>query len=180
MADDLITVADAAERLGKDKRHVFKVLNRLSIERSLQRRDSARGQKVACISLADFRRLEEYFESIISNLSDSEPNDRIVDAESKGVFYLIQLEPEFDPGRFKLGFATNIDERLRSHKTAAPLCQVLNTWPCKLLWEKTAIEFITFGAERLHTEVFRTNLIEEIESRCNSFFALAPQLEERQ
>ena len=31
-----------------------------------------------------------------------------------GVFYLIQLEPQFDPGRFKVGFAANISDRLRA------------------------------------------------------------------
>jgi hypothetical protein len=92
-----------------------------------------------------------------------------------GVFYLIQLEPEHDPGRFKLGFATNIEERLRSHKTAAPFSKVLKTWPCKLLWEKTAIECASQGCARLHTEVFRTESIDEVQSRCEQFFKLMPE-----
>lgn len=92
-----------------------------------------------------------------------------------GVFYLIQLEPEHDPGRFKLGFATNIEEGLRSHKTAAPFSKVLKTWPCKLLWEKTAIECASQGCVRLHTEVFRTESIDEVQSRCEQFFKLMPE-----
>ena len=46
-------------------------------------------------------------------------------------FYLIQLEPRVDPGRFKLGFASNPDERLRARRTAAPLARVVGTWPCR-------------------------------------------------
>ena len=61
MEDELIPVAEAAQELGKDKRHVFKVLNRLDIKRSLQTSESARGQKVACISRLDVQRLREYF-----------------------------------------------------------------------------------------------------------------------
>jgi hypothetical protein len=54
------------------------------------------------------------------------------------------------------------------------MCRVLQTWPCKLLWEKTAIEFITPECERLHTEVFRAATIESITERCEKFFSLAP------
>ncbi len=98
-------------------------------------------------------------------------------ADSGGVFYLIQLEPMHDPGRIKLGFATNIKERLRSHKTAAPFSKAVKTWPCKLLWEKTAIDSVSQGCEKLHTEVFRSKSIEVIQSRCEKFFALMPTIE---
>jgi len=89
---------------------------------------------------------------------------------------IIQLEPEHDLGRFKVGFATNIEERLRSHKTAAPFYKVLRTWPCKLLWEKTAMECASQGCVRLHTEVFRTDAIDEVQSRCEQFFGLMPEM----
>ena len=93
-----------------------------------------------------------------------------------GVFYLIQLEPEHDPGRYKLGFATNIEERLRTHKTAAPFSKVLKTWPCKLLWEKTAIDSVSQNCVRLHTEVFRSESIDDVQSRCEQFFKLMPKI----
>lgn len=176
MEDELITVADAAQELGKNKQHVFKVLDRLNIKRSLQKSALGHGQKVACITRLDLERLREHFTESQPAATPSEQPDRYIDSQSAGVFYLIQLEPELDPERFKLGFATNIDERLRSHRTAAPLCRVLRTWPCKLLWEKTAIEFITPGCERLHTEVFRAESIEATEKRCEQFFSLAPVL----
>jgi hypothetical protein len=118
-----------------------------------------------------YKRVKEYFSAI-----QNEPSETFVDSNIKGVFYLIQLEPEHDPGRFKLGFATNIEERMRSHKTAAPFSKVLKTWPCKLLWEKTAINCATQGCEQLHTEVFRSESVKEVQVRCDKFFALMPEL----
>lgn len=93
------------------------------------------------------------------------------------MFYLIQLEPELDPLRIKLGFATDVNERLRSHKTSAPLAELVQTWPCKLLWEKTAIECITNGAEQMYTEVFRVDNLEETIALADRFFDLMPSLE---
>ena len=37
-----------------------------------------------------------------------------------GFFYLIQLIPELDPKRIKLGFADNVSNRLSQHRTSAP------------------------------------------------------------
>ena len=171
MKNDLITVSQLASDLGKQKQHIFKVLNRLGIERKLERSAASRGQKVACVTTEDYKRVKEYFSAI-----QNEPSETFVDSNIKGVFYLIQLEPEHDPGRFKLGFATNIEERMRSHKTAAPFSKVLKTWPCKLLWEKTAINCATQGCEQLHTEVFRSESVKEVQVRCDKFFALMPEL----
>lgn len=172
MEDELISVSQVAIELGKQKQHIFKVLARLSIETKLLKSSTARGQRVAHITIEGYERVKEYFSGI-----DGEVSKAIVDSDAGGVFYLIQLEPEYDPNRFKIGFATNIEERLRSHKVAAPFSKVLKIWPCKLLWEKTAIECATQGCERLHTEVFRSESIEHVLSRCNQFFALMPRVE---
>ncbi|MDE0130191.1 MAG: hypothetical protein OXQ86_11615 [Gammaproteobacteria bacterium] len=85
-------------------------------------------------------------------------------------------EPELDPSRFKLGFSTDVAERLRHHRVSAPFAQLVRTWPCKALWEKTAIDSIADGCEQLGTEVFRTDSIQEIIERADRFFALMPPL----
>ena len=94
----------------------------------------------------------------------------------QGVFYLLLLEPDHDPGRFKVGFAVSLPERLRQLRCSAPFATVVGSWPCKSLWEKTAIECASCGCERLHTEVFRTVALETVIERCNQFFALMPSL----
>lgn len=135
MSNEIISVIDVAKKLGQHKAHVFKILRRLGIDTVKEKSHDARGQKIAYITTHDYDRISEYLAGDKNESEVSAPQPDV-----GGVFYLIQLEPEHDPGRFKLGFATNIDERLRSHKTAAPFSKVLKTWPCKLLWEKTAIE----------------------------------------
>ena len=172
MKNELISVVQLANELGKKKQAIFKILDRLRIEKKLEKSSSeGRGQKIAYITKEDSERVKEYFSRF-----RSETAEPIVDSDIGGVFYLIQLEPKHDSGRFKLGFATNIEERLRTHKTAAPFSRILKTWPCKLLWEKTAIECAAQGCERLHTEVFRSESIVEVQAKCDQFFALMPPI----
>src|SRR3989344_3956758 len=170
MSGEIISVIDVAKSLGKHKARIFKILGRLGIETVKEKSSTAKGQKIAYITADDYDRIKEY---LAGAKNGSEAPAPLPDVG--GVFYLIQLEPEHDPGRFKLGFATNIEERLRSHKTAAPFSKVLKTWPCKLLWERTAIECAAQGCVRLHTEVFRTESIDEVQSRCEQFFKLMPE-----
>ena len=171
MSKELISVIDVAISLGRQRAHIFKVLNRLGIESVKEKSSKAKGQKIAYITTDDYERVKEHLAGI-----EDDSDVSTVQPDIGGVFYLIQLEPEHDPGRFKLGFATNIEERLRSHKTAAPFSKVLKMWPCKLLWEKTAIECVAQGCDRLHTEVFRSESIAEVQSRCEEFFALMPKV----
>jgi hypothetical protein len=106
----------------------------------------------------------------------ADPKQLLLD---QGVFYLLLLEPDHDPGRFKVGFAINLPDRLRALRCSAPFAIVIKSWPCKNLWEKTAIECVSEGCERLHTEVFRTASIETVIAKCESFFALMPKLSEQ-
>jgi hypothetical protein len=92
------------------------------------------------------------------------------------MFYLLLLEPDHDPGRFKVGFALSVPERLRQLRCSAPFAKVVCAWPCKRLWEKSAIECVAEGCERLHTEVFRTSSLGSVVARCDQFFALMPKL----
>ena len=146
-------------------------MRRLGIETVKDRGPESRGQKIAYISQVDY----ELLRSELAKSRKPVIRDNNL-ATAYGVFYLIQLEPEYDSGRFKLGFAVNIDERIRTHRTAAPLCRLVKTWPCKQLWERTAIDSVSQGCERLHVEVIRTDDIGQIEDRCDKFFQLMPML----
>lgn len=169
MPNELISVIDIARIHGKRKQSIFKLLKRSGIEQVKAPGEGTRGQAISYISQADYELLESELNSI-----ESDPGGSVEAESTPGVFYLIQLEPDHDPGRFKIGFASNIDERLRSHRTVAPLCQIVKTWPCKPLWEKTAIDSVCAGYERLYTEVFRAPSLAEVESRCDRFFAVMP------
>lgn len=170
MSADDISVIDVSKEIGKRKQTVFKVIRRLGIETKKLRASEAHGQLISYISKDDF--------SDIKNELETESDTSLPNTQNSefGVFYLIQLEPEHDPCRIKLGFATNINERLRSHRCSAPFAKVISTWPCKLLWEKTVIECATINCEKLHTEVFRSESIEAVKNRCNEIFTLLPNL----
>jgi hypothetical protein len=180
MGEDLISVIDVARQHGRRKATVFKVLKRLSIEPTKRRSPSSKNQMVACITHEEFRLVSIEMQSIASrddSVTDGcDEADDFVSAEL-GFFYLIQLEPEFDPGRVKVGFAASMSERLRHLRCSAPFACVIRSWPCRRLWEKTAIESVAADCERLHTEVFRTGSLDEIIGRCERFFAVMPPVQ---
>ena len=177
-----ISVKDFAEQNGLLKQTVFKVLKRLEIDPSKSRGGSQnRGQTISYITEEDARRV---LEALASGRSASRGQEaegvELTDAAlyDIGVFYLLCLEPEHDPSRFKVGFASNLNERLRQHRCSAPYITVVKTWPCRRLWEKTAIEGVTQGCERLHTEIFRAQSLEAVEAQCEQFFSVMPTLNE--
>lgn len=179
MFEELISVVDLASQLGKRKQTVFKVLRRLHIEPRKLRSSDRRGQLVSYVTAQESH-------LVAAELRAAGPVSKSVDEgaappealpDEHGVFYLLLLEPEHDPGRFKVGFAVSLPERLRALRCSAPFATVVQTWPCKLLWEKTAIDCVTEGCKQLHTEVFRTHSIEPILQRCEQFFNLMPRLQ---
>ncbi len=177
MSDKRISVKDLSDRHGLNRPTVFKVINRLGIEPEKTRGGSeSRGQMISYITENE---ANQVLETIAAGKSSSNQNDGAVTEAALydvGVFYLIQLEPEHDPSRFKVGFASNLNERLRQHRCSAPFAEVLKTWPCRRLWEKTAIECVTDSCKQLHTEVFRAESIENVENKCEQFFELMPKL----
>lgn len=168
LPDELISVVDLAREHGKRKQRIFKIVKRLGIEPQKARSTSNGGQLISYITREEARRVlgqmvSDYPQGEASTLAETHFSDQ-------GVFYLLLLEPEHDPGRFKVGFAVSLSERLRTLRCSAPLLQVVKAWPCKPLWEKTAIECIAEGCERLHTEVFRTHSVESVVQKCERFF----------
>jgi len=177
MPDELISVAEFAGQLGKRKQTLFKVIRRLRIEPQKLRNSDRRGQRLSYITVDESRLIAAELRV------NSETHDTGATASAaasslgeQGVFYLLELEPEHDPGRFKVGFAVSMPERLRTLRCSAPFTTVVRTWPCKLLREKTAIDSVTQGCDQLHTEVFRTESIEPVVQRCDQFFSLMPGL----
>lgn len=177
MPEKRISVSDFAQKHGLIKQTVFKVLKRLGFEAEKTRGGSqSRGQMVSYISESEANQVLEALAASRSSDNQSLDNETEVALYDVGVFYLSQLEPVHDPNRFKVGFAKNLNERVRQHKCSAPFIEAIKTWPCRRLWEKTAIECVTNGCEQLHTEVFRTNSIESVKTKCEQFFELMPRL----
>ena len=168
----MISLNEIARLHGRPhKAHVHRITKRLGIHIEQPKADGTRGQKASHISVQDYEAHRQHFDVASTNSVNAESPEL-----PNAVFYVILLEPERDPGRFKVGFSTDVAERLRSHKTSAPYSEVVKTWPCKLLWEKTAIDCIADGCERLAPEVFRADHIQDVICRADRFFALMPAL----
>ena len=180
MSDDLISVIDLAAHHGFFKQTVFKVLKRLGIEPTKRPGANSRGQVIAYITQEEARLVVEEFRARSSSSSQDQDSSSIPEAvlQERGVFYLLSLEPQSDPGRFKVGFAASLPERLRQLRCSAPFAEVVATWPCKRLWERTAIDCVAEGSERIHTEVFRAASVASVREKCERFFALMPKTAE--
>ncbi len=178
MNEEMISVIDAGKQLGRAKATVFKIMKRLGMN-ALKRRDvGSKNQVVAYLSLTDFERIKEELTSATSVIAEEVQMadfDGFISAEI-GVFYLVQLEPDHDPFRFKVGFASNLNDRLRALRCSAPFSKVVKSWACRRLWEKTAIDCVTFGCDKLHTEVFRCSSLESVQAKCEQFFGMMPSI----
>lgn len=93
----------------------------------------------------------------------------------QGHFYVIQIVPDLAPKRVKLGFASDVGNRLQAHRTSAPTAWIATSWPCMRSWELAAIASATrTGCQLVGGEVFDCEDLEALISRCNAFFAIMP------
>jgi hypothetical protein len=96
-----------------------------------------------------------------------------------GAFYVVQLVPDLDPLRVKLGFATDVQERLAAHRTVAPTAKLIGSWPCRPSWERAAIDSITRqGCRPIGPEVFVCDDIDALLTRAEAFFAIMPSVQQ--
>jgi hypothetical protein len=179
MDEEPIAIVDLADDLQVRKQRIFKILPRLGI-RPAQRRDVERGnQNVATVTPQEATSIRAELARPRDASSDGTARSPGVGSsflsDDVGYFYLIELEPAHDPGRFKVGFTTDLDGRLQKHRCSAPFARYVKTWQCRRAWEKTAIDCVTDGCERLHTEVFRSTLLESAVARADSFFTVMPK-----
>ena len=170
MDKDLISISEIARDHNKSRQTVHKIVKRLGLGTVKRKGDASHGQQVSCISLNDYEELKRHLDN------QDDPRIKLThdDDSIGGVFYIVSPEPEQDPSRIKVGFTSNINERLRKYRTIAPFSEVVRAWPCKSLWEKTAIDCVTQDCEKIYTEVFRTDNVAKVVLLAEKFFDLMP------
>ena len=168
-----ISLKEIADDCGVLNGTIHKIVKRLEIPTE-KRRDADRGnQLVTTVSGRDVEKIRDA-------LSAGRRRRGIIGIEDEdeggeGYFYLIQLEPDHDKQRYKVGFSTDVVGRLAKHRCSAPFAQCLKSWPCRRTWEKAAIDCASIDCEQLHTEVFRASDINTVITRCDRFFDLMPK-----
>lgn len=170
-----VAVADLADELGTYRQTIWKIVKRLGIEPYKRRDEMRRNQVIGVVTEADANAIRLAFTE--GRKSSAQGAADISEfAPDEGMFYLIQLEPQHDPGRLKVGFTTDLDGRIRHHRCSAPFAEYIRTWPCRRAWERAAIDCVTFDLEQLHTEVFRAQSLESVADRGDRFFSVMPSV----
>jgi hypothetical protein len=168
-SDEYVSIKDLAKRLGMDRSHARRYVMKLGYSFHKRRTPDSGSQLTLCVSGAEA-------EEITSQRQDKGfLASNVVTVSDVGVFYVIQLVPDLDPRRLKLGFAESLEQRLSQHRTAAPTARVLRAWPCKRSWELTAIDALTReGCGLILNEVFECDDLDRLVKRGDAFFNMLP------
>lgn len=167
MSKNFVSIKQLAEELGMDRSHARRYVLKLDITPTKRRTADSGGQLVLTVSNeeAEFIRRKREEEGF---LGSSKPVDKEV-----GSFYVIQLVPELDENRIKLGFADDVNQRLSQHRTSAPTARVIATWPCKRNWEKTVIDaFARVKGKLILNEVYEFADVKQMIEHGNRLFEL--------
>lgn len=171
---EFISIKELAQGMGIDRSHARRYVLKLGIKPGKRRTKDSGSQLTLTVSQEEAQKIIEH-----RKLCGFTDDKKIVDSES-GFFYVIQLVPEFDANRLKLGFANDLNDRLSQHRTAAPTAKILKSWPCKRSWEKTIMDCLSYKICRhILNEVFECKNREELIERGNNLFSILPDIKWR-
>lgn len=163
-----VPLSDLAVDLQIHRTHVKKFAVKHGAVLTRIRTRAAGNQETLAVSAADAEMLREVRQEWIG---DSVPREQ----NGKGWFYVVQVLPELEPRRVKLGFATDTLQRLHTYWTICPNAMIVKTWPCRFVWEQCAIASATrIDCEQIGQELFHCDDLAELIERCDTFFALLP------
>jgi hypothetical protein len=168
-SDRYVSLKSLASEIGMDRSHMRRYVLRLGITPHKRRTPDSRHQLTLAVD-------DQQAETIRQRRDECGfSSDRKVSASDVGEFYVIQLVPELDSRRVKLGFAENVSARLEQHRTAAPTAKLLSSWPCRRSWEGTLIECLSLRNCRLiRSEVFECDDVKELIEFANQLFVMFP------
>jgi len=182
---EIVTVAQIADRLGRDRSTVFRQIKRNSSKLGVTFLEvvtpTSRGMKCAALPASEARRVIDfltphffYDPAPLPDVPDDQPHRD--PAFAWGAFYVIAIVPDLKRERVKLGYSASTHTRLGEHRTSAPTAELVKEWPCKPTWELTARDFITReGCTRLGGENYDCDSLDDLIARADAFFAQAPR-----
>jgi len=169
VSDEYFSIKELAAELGMDRSHARRYVLNLGIVPVKRRTPESGGQPTLTVSAdeAGFIRRTRKEQGFLGS-------GRAVSTET-GFFYAIQLVPDLDPNRVKLGFADNVETRLAQHRTSAPTARLLKSWPCRRSWERMAMDALAaVGGRLILNEVFEFPDVDAVIKRADELFALLP------
>ncbi len=168
MPEEYVSLKSLAAQLGLDRSNARKYVLRLGIRPHKRRTPDSRGQLTLAVSASEA-------ELVLKTRRDQGFLGSKPVSNEVGVFYVMQLVPELDPRRIKLGYADDIKSRLAQHRTSAPTAVLVRQWPCKRSWEETAIDCLSAcSCKLILSEVFECENLDALLQRGDDLFALLP------
>jgi len=169
---EYVTLKELANKMGMDKSNARRYILKNGFAFRQIRTTKSRGQAENVLTQEDAESVVELRQRQFYDLSSS------IDAvPAKAWFYIIQLVPDLNPMRIKLGYAIDVSQRLSAHRTSAPTAELLKAWPAKQSWEYAAIDSITrTNCQSISNEVYDCDNLETLVQRGDEFFALMPIL----
>ena len=170
-----VTLDEIASRLGMHKSNARKFIVARGFEWIRVRGSS--GQSRLALSTDDAEKVLRLREEQGYGVDGSGGTIQV--PETSGFFYVIQLIPELDTRRVKLGFARDVAQRLGTHRCTCPGAVAVKTWRCQFAWEVCAMDSVTReGCRRLGGEVFEVDDLEALLARAEQFFSIMPTVGE--
>lgn len=169
MDEGYISIRHLAEKLGMDRSHARRYILKLGFKPAKRRTSDSGNQLTLTVT-------QDEATSILKHRQEQgfTGDGKPVELEA-GFFYVIQLVPELDPKRIKLGFAIDVNDRLSQHRTAAPTAKTLHSWPCRRAWETTVMDCLsTVACRHILNEVFECNALDELIEKGNALFGMLP------
>lgn len=171
----IVLLKDLANEFGLDRSNMRRYAIKNGFEPLKVRTSGSRGQLTLALSLEDAEAIRQLRQS--QGYTTRERVGKPIRDNGIGWFYIIQLVPELEAGRVKLGFTKDINSRMNAHKTVAPTAKLLWGKSCNRNWELAAIASITReGCHPLSDEVFIADNLDTLIKRSEEFFAILPSL----
>lgn len=166
------TYKEIADELGVSidtvRRNVRLKKTELNITPKKQKTPTSKGALVSCLTSDDAEKLISFYKT------KGNPESKCNNNRNYGYFYLIQLIPEFQPKRIKIGFADDVNKRFKEHQTSSPTAKLLGFWPCKRAWDQAAMDSLTRErCQLVLNEVYEGDISGFIK-RAEDFFKLMP------
>jgi len=168
-SEEFVSLKQLAETIGLDRSNTRKYVLKLRIKPHRRRTPDSRNQLALAVTKDEAERIIREREA-----RGFTSSAKIVESET-GVFYVIQLLPELDPKRVKLGFSLDLNERIATHKTTSPKATVLKSWPCRKAWELTVMDSLSAAnCRQIGQELFECDDLPSLFRRGDELFALLP------
>jgi len=165
--DEFISVKQISKDFHVHRSNIFRYLKKNNIETNLRRTPDSKSKLCSTITQ------DQYKHFLTLRREEGFCEESPIVEDEKGVFYIINIIPEFSEKRVKLGFTNNISTRLSSHKTSAPTSKVYKTWKCKRIWESTIIDYCKKEKHNfLCGEVFEFDDMKKLENSLDLIFEL--------